>query len=156
MDERPIDLHLVELEFPKMVETRVARAEVVERHLYSRIAQCRQNRLRSLDIADQGALRNLDVQARRVEALFGENRQEPARQERIFELRGRNVDCDPDVGGPFFRVAASLTKDERCEICHQAVLLYERNKEIWRNESAYRMFPASECLESAEAVGAKL
>ena len=65
LNERPIDLDLLEGEFTQVVERRLTRPEVVERNADTQILELLHRRQRSVAVLEQQALRDFKLQALR-------------------------------------------------------------------------------------------
>ena len=73
-DEGLVDLDLVEWNTEQITEARIARSEVVQRKLYADRLQLVDDRMDVIVIAQQQTLGDLQLEARRREAAFAEDR----------------------------------------------------------------------------------
>ena len=66
IDEAPVDLYFVDGKSPQITHTRIARAEIVDRHEHAHCAQCLKNGDRLLRIAHHHAFGQFDFEEARV------------------------------------------------------------------------------------------
>jgi len=75
---------------------------------------------------------------------------------RLAQLHRRQVDRNPDIGGPFARLGAGLAQDPVAELADQPGFLGDRNELRRRNGAAGRMLPAHQRLGADDGMGLDL
>jgi hypothetical protein len=73
-----------------------------------------------------------------------------------MKLRRGKIHCDPDVVGPVRQLRAGAPDDPLADLVNEASLLCDRNELAWRDQSARRMPPAQQRLESGDPVLTKI
>src|SRR2546427_11929136 len=91
-DEAAVDFELVERERAQIQQARVAGAEIVEREAHPARPQLAHRRLRLLDVAQQCAFRELELETRTLEPGLVENALDGLHEIRPAELQRRHVD----------------------------------------------------------------
>ena len=125
-NERAIDLDLIEREAAQIAERGVSRTEIIEREFDAERPQLVQQLMRLCVIAEQHALRDLELQAIGAEPRKAERVFDIFVEVALFKLYGGEVDGDLDVLGPRGGFLTGLLERPRAHLHDQAGLLGER------------------------------
>src|SRR6185437_1349584 len=108
LDEASVDLDLVELEVAQVVKTRIAGAEVVERHPYAGFPQSAQYMLCALEILHQRTLGDRDLQTLRRQLVLRQNPQHARFQVAVLQLTWIECERQGDMRRPARRHRAAF------------------------------------------------
>src|SRR4029078_11876188 len=115
MDEAAIDFEFVEGETTQIVQAGIPGAEVIEREAHAERFEPAHRRLRAVDIADERAFGDFQLEAGRIELRLVQNALDTADEIRAAELQWRHVHSDvharPDLG-----IAASAAQHPVAEL----------------------------------------
>ena len=119
MHEAAVDLELVEREAAQIEQARIAGAEVVERKPHAERLEAEHRKLGGVDVAEQRAFGDFELEPRRVEPGFGEDAFDHVDKVGAAELQRRNVDGDDDVR-PGLAVDAGAAQHPFAEVDDQS------------------------------------
>ncbi len=142
-----VDLQLIERQLLQVRQRRVTRAEVVEGKAHAPCLQGTHLGDDVLDIVEQHALGELQLEIARVRAASGENGQHLVDEVRLPKLPGTDVDRNretlpPRPGGPQCRLGAGGLQHPQTEGQDQAGFLGNRDELGGRDGATLLMLPA--------------
>ena len=101
----------------------------------------------AVEILDQHALGDLELQPRRRKAGFQQHRVDQPGKIAVAELDRRQIDGDLQRLRPARRLAAGLAEHPFADLHDEPAFLGDRNEGCGRNHAALRMVPAHQRLE---------
>ena len=125
--EARVDLELVEREAAQIEQARIAGAEIVEREPHAQRLEAEHRELRGVDIAEQRAFGDFELEPGRIEAGFGEDALDHVDEVGAAELQRRDVDRDGDAR-PRLAVEAGAAQHPFAERDDQPAVLGDRNE----------------------------
>ncbi len=147
-DEGAVDLDLVERECLEIAQRGVAAAEIIHGDADTERLQAAQQCEAAIEILDQHALGDFELEPARCKARLDQDRMDEANHVTMHELRRRQIDRDLERLGPGCRLPAGLAQDPLAHLDDEAALLGDRDEFGGRDLATHRMLPARQCLES--------
>src|SRR5690606_1067737 len=96
MDERAIDLELIERQTTQVAQRRISRAEIVDRYRNAEHLKLPEHVDRRLAVVKDDALGDLELQSVRCKSLAVQDAREPFDELWAMEMQGGDVDRDPE------------------------------------------------------------
>ena len=156
-DERAIDLDRVGSKPMQITERGIAGAEIIEAPLDADGVHAPQRDLGGAHVSDEGALGDLQLQARRLQPGLAEHCFHVLRQVGVRELAPRHVDAH-DARGlgaearlPVDHPAARFGEDQASQLANQAGVFSDGDEFSRAEQAAKRVTPARQRLESGDA-----
>ena len=140
--EAAVDLELVEREAAQIEQARIAGAEIVEREPHAERLQPQHGGFGGVDIAEQHAFGELELEPRRVEFGLGQDALDHVDEIGAAELQRRDVDRDGEAR-PGLAVEAGAAQHPGAELDDQAAMLGDGDEFDRRDFAARRMRPAA-------------
>src|SRR5580704_17852378 len=156
VDERAIDLDLVERETAQIAQRRITSAEVVHADFDAEIAHLVQRIENGAVVLQQDRFGYFQFEARRRQTRLAERGNNRQRKRRITELNCRKIDRDRDLVRPCNGVFASLPEHPFAERHDQPDFLGDRNKFVGADQTPLRVIPAQQRLEATDLAARKL
>src|SRR5205807_9396633 len=129
------DFQLVEGEAAQIVQARITGAEVVQCQAYAERLEAEHGELGGIDVADEGAFRDLELETAGVESGLGQNALDHVYEIDATKLQGRDVHRNRD-SRPGFAIQAGATQHQLTERDDQTAVLGDRNELAGRDLAA--------------------
>ena len=153
LDERAVDLDLVERKAAEIAQAGIAGAEIVHRNADAELAQLMQDREIGLGLRQEQRFGDFKLEPQRRQSGMRQRRDHRLDQIAAAELHRRQIDGDLDVRGPFRRLGAGLAQHPFAERDDQSDILGDRNEVRRRDHALFGMPPAQQRFETADPVG---
>ena len=152
LDERAVDLDLVERKRAQVRERRIAGAEIVHGDADAERLDLPQGGQRAVEVANQRGLGDLDLQTTRRQAGLQQDLVQLLHEVGVVELDGRDIDGDRQRPRPGRGVAAGCLHDPVPDLQDCAGLFGNRDEDGGRNLAACRVLPAQQGLEAGRGL----
>src|SRR5262245_4834874 len=156
LDERPVDLDLLEGKFTKIVERGVASTEVVQRNADSKVLELFDGRQRSIAVFEQQTLGDLKLQPLGGKPRLGQRRYHLQGETAIAELHGGEIYRDFDALRPFRGFEAGAQQSPFAKRDDQSGLFSNGDENRRRHHSASWVLPAQQGFAGRHAAVAQI
>ena len=145
--ERAVDLDPVEGKGPQVGERGVARPEIVHRDPHAERPQLLQRRDRTIEVADQCRLRDLQLQAPGRQSRLQEHRLHLGGEGGVVNLHRGHVHGHAQGSDPARRFAAGGPQHPEPDRGDRPAILGDRDEDLGETRAPFRMGPAQQRLE---------
>src|SRR5262245_59173937 len=156
LNERLVNLDLLEGKLAQIVKRGVAGAEIVQRNTHPEVLELLNGRQRSIVVFEQEALSDLQLQPLRGKPRLGQRRYHLQGEAAVAELHGRKRDGDLDTFRPCRCFEAGTQQGPFAQCDDQSGLFGNGDEDRGRHHSADRVLPAQRGLAGRHAAVAQI